>query len=266
MNDANLPSKTAQPPTQHKTASAPAPLARPTAVIGWTLIVGGLAGFAFWGAGWWALLAGAVGVVALFIKRRSKTELAHASDGSEADLRLKELKRYVSKTQYLENVGDLGERAAQQLSQISHRFTQFQELLVLKFDPEEITFARYHAAAQHVYLSVLDHLQLIATTLNSVDAIDPRYIKARVNELAGDSNSAAEIKNLEEREQLRDRQIATVRELLSLNEQAITEFDRVRAALADAQTRKGASDVGLEAAMAELALLAERAKKYEINR
>lgn len=235
---------------------------RPAAIVGWALIAGGLAGFALWGAALWGLLAGGAGLVALLLKRRPRKAPA-GSGPSPAAPRLKELKRYVSKTQYLENVGDLGERAAQQLSQVSQRFTQFQSLLALKFDPEEITFSRYHAAAEQVYLSVLDHLQVIATTLNSVDAIDPRYIAARIGELAG--TDAAEIRHLEERERLRARQIATVGELLALNEQAITELDRVRSALADTQTRKGASDVGLEAAMAELSRLADRAKKYEIN-
>jgi hypothetical protein len=68
-----------------------------------------------------------------------------------------------------------------------------------------------------------------------------------------------------ERRELRKKQEESIRGALEFNEKALTEFDRVSAALSEIRTSKGLSDMGLEASMAELLELANRAKKYSIN-
>jgi len=60
---------------------------------------------------------------------------------------------------------------------------------------------------------------------------------------------------------LRDSQLDTVNSLLTFNENAITEFDRVNAAIAEVKGVKSQTGVDLDSAMRELEALAERAKK-----
>jgi hypothetical protein len=169
----------------------------------------------------------------------SPQELALRAEEARAE-QLKQLKRTISKTQYLENVGDLGERAAAQLGHIQERFSSFQGLLSQKFNPSEITYGRYLAAAEQTYLSILDNLSLAAARLNTLEAMEPSA-------------------------QTRTEQTSRVNELFNFNEKAIVEFDRVSLALSDVQTRQGNSSVGLDSAMAELTELAARAKKYSVD-
>lgn len=182
--------------------------------------------------------------------------------------KLKELKRFISKTQYLENVGNLGERAADQLKQSSERFQKFEALLLLKFSPQELTYTRYHSAGGDAFLALLDSLNRVATTLYSLNAVDLKKLEERLKELntiSATERSRAELESLEERKVLREQQVVKITELLAMNEKALTEFDRVSLALSDIQTRKGETNVGLDAALAELSELANRAKKYTVS-
>lgn len=190
-------------------------------------------------------------------------------DALERQARLKELTRYIGKTRYLEYVEDLGEQAAEQMAQASGQFKSFQDLLGLKFAPNELTFGRYYNAGEQTFLAILDNLSVVAATLNSINVVDPGQLNARLEQLkkdGGGADDATEIKALEERKNLRNRDVRRVTELLAFNEGAITEFSRIRVALAEIRTRKGESDIGLESAMAELTLLANRAQKYALER
>jgi len=235
------------------------------------LLVGGVGSLVFSGIGFLSALAIVFGVLTLLINgllKRSQAPLdAFDQIESSQEQKIKELKRYVSKSQYLENVGGLGEKAADQLTQINERFKKFQDLLLLKFNPGEITFSRYHSAAEQTFLSILDNLNFVATSLNNINAIDPKYIDDRLKEATktGAQQDAAEVASLKERKVLREQQISRIQELFSFNEKAITEFDRVSATLSETQTRKGESNIGLEASMAQLTELANRAKKYSVS-
>lgn len=200
--------------------------------------IGAFAGFVFFGWMAAALGAGTLLFSRFFIKKPAailqQFELQEAA-------RFKELKRQIRKTQYLENVGELGEKTAQQLEQISKRFDKFALLLSQKFNPRELTFGRYYSAAEQTHLATLDNLSSCAASLNQLDVID-------------ESNA--------ERQDLRQKQIEKIKELLAENEKAITEFDRVSTALSSVRIQRGEADVGLEQAMAELTELGQRAKKY----
>lgn len=216
-----------------------------------------------------AILVGFVVLVTNRLLRRSSGSLLEGANKveSQRETKLKELKRYINKAQYLENVGDHGEKTAAQLNQISERFKKFQDLLALKFNPGEITYARYFSAAEQTFLSILDNLHNAATSLNNISAIDPTYTDVQLKEHARNAgvSDGKEKEALQERKVLREKQISIVTELLAFNEKAITEFDRVSTALAAVKTQPGQSDTGLEAAMAELTELANRAKKYSIS-
>jgi hypothetical protein len=210
-------------------------------VTGLSLLTAGAVGVLWAGFSLIPALALGLGTLVFLVSRL----LRPATPVLDADSGLKPLKRFISKAQYLENVGDLGEKTASQLDEISDRFNTFQKLLLLKFSPEEITYSRYFGSAHQTYLSVLDNLNEVATSLVVINAMAPSRV--------------------EERESLREKQIESVKELLALNDRAITEFDRVSTALSDVKTARGYADTDLDAAMQQLAQLAERAKKYSIT-
>ena len=112
---------------------------------------------------------------------------------------------------------------------------------------------------------MLDTLDSIVGHLQSACAIDPGYHDERVNAAKRQKTRSAadedELRTLQERMALRDTQLDTVNTLLSFNENAITEFDRVNAAIAGVKGVKSQTSVDLDSAMRELETLSERAKK-----
>jgi hypothetical protein len=211
----------------------------------------------------------AVGILAVALHRRSKvstlriaSQVAPQGFDPNREERLKEIKKRISKVRYLENVGTLGEKAAIQLEQISDRSKGVDQVLLSRFNPGEITFARYQTAADQAFLAVLDQLDWAATALNTMDSMKSiesmKSMKSTksVQDPSGDLN---------ERQDLRDQQRKNIEEILKLNEQAITELDRLSTALNAIQTRSGESSVGLKDSIEELTELANRAKKYTIE-
>jgi len=223
-------------------------------ITGAALIVSSAVTLLASGLGVFSILGFLAGTAVLFtdrLLRKSFSPMPGLLPGeSKREARIKDLKRYISKTQYLENIGDFGEITARHLTQISERYKNFQAILEKKFDPGELTFGRYHSAAEQTFLSILDNLHNVALSLNNLSTMDP--------------STKSETTPPTERQKLRDHEVLKIKELLSFNEQAITEFDRVSTALSQVQTKKGESDTGLEAAMAELKELADRAKKYSV--
>jgi hypothetical protein len=69
------------------------------------------------------------------------------------------------------------------------------------------------------------------------------------------------LKTLQDRMTLRNSQLDSVNTLLTFNENAITEFDRVNAAIAEVKGVKSQTAIDLDSAMRELETLAQRAKK-----
>jgi|GEM_PF-5762244 len=189
-----------------------------------------------------AVLLGAVVFMAASLLRKS----LEATNAQPQHLdRMKELKRHILKSRYLENVGDLGDRVADQMELAAGRFDKMRALLGLKFDITELTYARYYGVAEAAYLSVVDNLHAAAISLVSLD----------VKDTSADA----------ERTALRQQQLAKVRQLLALNEKAITELERVSAALGEVKTRRGEGSQSLDAVMEQLAELANRAKLYSVE-
>lgn len=247
--------------TGKQVAASPATRLRTWSWIGGSLTTAGGIGIAFSG-GILPIIALALGLLALLATALAKRSLATPAVGHDA--RLRELKRYIGKTRYLENVGDLGERTGHQLAQATEQYEGFAHLLKLKFAPTELTYSRYYDAGEQAFLSILDNLSTAATSLHGLNATDLHRLDARLAQLAArdSAESRAELADLRRRRDEHGREVARINELLALNERALTEFNRVRVALTNVQTRKGEADLGLDAAMAELKELARRAERY----
>ncbi|MBI3552082.1 MAG: hypothetical protein HY077_06155 [Elusimicrobia bacterium] len=186
-------------------------------------------------------------------KQRRKT-----MDGLE-----KSLKRVGDKAKG--EVAEQAEQGAQQFSQIGERFETLKKTLDEKLSTGELTYGRYLGAAEQVYLSVLDNLSVMAAQLQSVAAIDTRYISSKRKALGAQNSQRAadkeELKTLEERDRLVKETLEKVNDLVSRNEVAITQMDKLSAALAELRTLPGAS-VDLDTAIGEMEELAKQASQY----
>lgn len=158
-----------------------------------------------------------------------------------------------------------GDQALKQFGMAQKRFETMQSLLATKFAPGELTYNRYFVAGEQAFLSVLDTLDSIVSRLAAARAIEPGYYEERVRALKRQQALAPadreELRTLEERMKLRQGQLDAVNTLLTFNENAITEFDRVNAAIAEVKGVKAQTSVDLDSAMKELEALAQRAKK-----
>lgn len=157
-----------------------------------------------------------------------------------------------------------------QLEQLHRRFEAFQSLLERKLNPQELTFGRYLAMTEQVYLAGIDNLNRVADTMVALGNIDVRQLQARIHSLETDNvetkGQDLELQTLRERLLFNDRQRERVDQWLAENESAMSQMDHVMAAIADLDTSSGHASMPMEAAMQELKALAERTSSYSTER
>ncbi len=163
-------------------------------------------------------------------------------------------------------VAEQAEQGGEQFTQAVERFESLKKTLDEKLSPGELTYGRYLGAAEQVYLSVLDNLSIMAALLQSVAAIDTRYIASRMKALLAMSSpkpaDKEELKTLEERERVAKETLDKVNDLVTRNEVAITQMDKLGAALAELRTLPGGASVDLDTAIQEMEELAKQAYRY----
>lgn len=151
-----------------------------------------------------------------------------------------------------------------QLQALNGKYDNFQEILANKLDPGEMTYSRYIAIAEQVYLAILDNLEQVFFALKSVSTVDAGELTARVKSLQKDPSpySKAEAETLAKRLELRREQLDLAGNLLLENEHALTEMDHIATKIAQVQISKGHAEVDLQMAMEELKRLANRTGDY----
>ncbi len=157
------------------------------------------------------------------------------------------------------------DKALNQLALFNDKFDNFQSVLEKRFDPMELTYARYLAIAEQVYLAGLDNLEQIYLSMKSVSALSVDNIEQQLEQLRHESGHADEIDALEKRLALFSEQQQRSDTLLRKNEIALTEIDNVTTKLANSKTQRGHADTSMDVAMDELADLAKRTAKYAIH-
>ena len=154
--------------------------------------------------------------------------------------------------------------ATEQLDALLSKRQSLINVLKRRLDAGELTYARYLSTSQQVFSSALDNLHEVAVAYESISTIDETYIDRRLAELDADDSDAAsaarERETLERRRDLRTTQRRRIAQFLAQNESALTALDRTTTALADVPIGKQPEDV--DAAMAALEELADRAAKY----
>lgn len=199
----------------------------------------------------WVALGTFIIAVARFIRSRTKTSTAIPVTAAQQDFkhsnRYLALKRALSKAQFETLTETVAGKALDQLSQSEERMTSFERTLSLKLSPTELTYARYHDAAQAVSLAVLDQLNEITTRIATINSIK-------------NTNESANSEDLK-RNEIREKELQKITDALTQNETALTRMDELTQAISEMKSLS-ATNQNLAPLLTELEALAERAKKY----
>ena len=164
---------------------------------------------------------------------------------------------------------DFAKQTLKQFKMISSSFETIRSTLSDKLKPAEITYGRYLSSAEQVFLAVLDNAVAIGAILKAMKGIDTEYIQERLLALeklaSPDEADREEHKTILERRGLYDDQVSKLNRLITKNEIAITEMDKMCAALSDLKTVRGQANVDIESAISEMEQLAKRVKTYSIE-
>jgi len=160
-------------------------------------------------------------------------------------------------------------QGAQQMQKLAPLLDNLRAVLNRRLSAGELTYGRYLGAAEQMSNSVIDNLRDVDVTLRSIRNIDAAGIAERLKQLRRGGGFVGEeqrreIKSLEERSALVDKQNKRVAELLAQNESALTILVDVATAVANTETETGKTAADAEAAMAELERLAKRAGRYSV--
>lgn len=163
--------------------------------------------------------------------------------------------------------GDLkavrSEEATRQLQRLVDKMSTFQVVLGERLSPNELTFARFSAIAEAVFLAGIDNLRAIHLALVTLQGMDEPYLARRLADLehgAGDmSAEMTGLKNqLDQAALLRER----IKARMGQNELAMAELDKATSAVGEMQTGANRPSLDMEAAMQELARIAKRSADY----
>lgn len=156
-----------------------------------------------------------------------------AQNASES---LQGLKHALSRLQFEAGTERQGERAVEQLKEVSKRYDFFRAILLEKMEPGEITFDRYDLAARSVQAAVIENLGKVSRILE-------QWKLARAEE-----GKPALLQEAEG--------------LLGLNDAALERLDSVTTSIREVRTGKSGGSEDLATLIGELEELAGRAKKY----
>ncbi|MCK4258188.1 MAG: hypothetical protein KAX49_04380 [Halanaerobiales bacterium] len=159
----------------------------------------------------------------------------------------------------------------EQFTRIKEKYLNYKDCLEDKFDPNELTYGRFLGAGEQIYFSVLDNLERVTSALKIVSGIDEEYIRQRMQHLdilAQENRlqeaDKKEMKTLSDRLALKKQQMDKINELLTINEEAMTQLDQSTARLSELNTTRNRASVDIATAREELEELIKRSSKYSV--
>lgn len=214
---------------------------------------------------------GLVSLVINFIRKGSfENRYINSLNSKMEKEKVAKISRLRSKLKILRDNKELSiyaDQAQVQFDKIKDKFDRFKDMLSEKFNSSELTFGRFLGTSEQVYLAVLDNLEKIVHSLESMNSIDLAYVEERLTHLNSLSNpeeaDKAEIETMNKRKTLHEKQRESVNKLLTYNEEAMTEIDLSMSSIASAETNPDRASVDIEFARSELVRLAERTKNFK---
>lgn len=209
-------------------------------------------------------------VVNLFRRKSFENRYIRSLNKSLEQEKEAKLKRLRKKLEVLRKNRELvlyADQAQIQFDKIKEKFSSFTSMLSEKFSASELTFGRFLGTSEQVYLAVLDNLEKIVHSMESMNSIDLTYVETRLTHLnsltSPEAADLAEIETMKKRKALHEKQRESVNRLLTCNEEAMTELDLSMSSIASAETMPDRASVDMEFARGELMRLAERTKNFK---
>ncbi|MBN2531674.1 MAG: hypothetical protein JXB88_02215 [Spirochaetales bacterium] len=221
------------------------------------------------------VLFGIASVIINFALRKNIFETRHLSYlnnllNKQKQLVLGRLKRELKKLSSDKGLKIYSDQAVYQFEKIQTKFDNFKRILSEKFNPEEITYGRFFGTTEQLYLSVLDNLEDITNSLATISNIDDDYITERMNYLTGlaspEDADKREMTTLTTRKELKQKSLEQINELLTINEEAMTQIDISMTTISRTKTKMGRASMDMEVARQDLEELINRTKKYSISK
>ncbi len=163
---------------------------------------------------------------------------------------------------------DFAVEGKEQFTNVNEKFEVLREILGKKLNEGELTYVRFLGQVEEVYFAVIDNLRDIVNLLKSIKAIgneaDESLKKLTVIKNSSDTEKK-QIATLTERVALKQKQIRKLKEILTGNDEAMTQIDVLTAALVDTKMKKGQATLDIETSIGELKELAARVHQYSVQ-
>lgn len=160
-------------------------------------------------------------------------------------------------------------QALDQLKLLANHRKDFHEALKRKLNKGELTFNRYQAALDALIEVIVSNLSIAVSILSNLEDSDLFHVLKYLYALK-DSNSSSKAewqtcRTLLERSELFTQQAAQVSEILSSNEVALTQLEKLLASLAALNLVSGRNPPSFEETVEELEQLTEQVNLYQRN-
>jgi hypothetical protein len=168
----------------------------------------------------------------------------------------------------LEDLTNVGcERGVKQLQEFEAEFDSLISLLRQKLDQNEITYQRYYAMSQGVFLAGIDNLRKVLETLQSVDQVNVSDLEREIRQLrspkCSERNKEGRAAALNTRIENVKRQQEAAEDLLDENEQALAQLNTAGTEIAKMDAGLNEGKLGMAQAMEELMIRIKQAKEKE---
>jgi len=216
--------------------------------------------------------AGLLNTAVNYLFRKDKIESKHITHLNRLLIAQKQkvlmhLKKGLAKYKTEKGLEVYADQAVKQFEKIQKKFDNFKSILSEKFFENEIFHGRFLGTTEQLYLSVLDNLEDILNSLTTISNIDDSYIVERLTYLNGlkelEEADKREALTLKARKQLKDKQLERINELLTINEEAMTQIDITMTTICELKTKSGRAQVDMEIARKDLEELVLRTKRIK---
>ncbi len=197
-----------------------------------------------------------------------KQEVISRSNESEEETRIKELLNRYSTFYANEFFGPSARTTSNQIMRFDEKYKGIVKNLGEKFEVTELTYAKFMGTIGLVYDALYVNFEEIRSKLDALEEIDFERINHRIVEIKNlptlKEETINELKTLKERKEIAENALSEVNRIISINEELVTDFDRLRVKVAELKTKDNRSILDLDYTRAELDKLIKNAKAYNV--
>jgi len=161
----------------------------------------------------------------------------------------------------IEGTEEYAQQGLEQFERVQQKYESLMGLLEQKLGSGELALGGIWAATEQVYLGVLENLRQVESLLRSIATIERAYIDHRLEKLsriaAPDEADVRERQTLLKRKKMREDQLRNVNELLTQNEEALTQLEEATIAVSGIRSGERFTTVRTLSSMKRLRELAD---------